>query len=484
MEDFEGDGVFWMPDNVDMRVAGRLTYDSANGANLSLIGALSNHDQMFSGNTVPARTIHGFADGRELTLIGCFVTNTRWQMPGLNTEKFRVGQILSGAYFEEATDLAFDGVSIELDQLTHWVGKTGITMQMRSAGAQSIDGMTVEYNQIPEELALWNEGEIKIGYGWGASGDNFVTTTISHRAFLTLNYNDRQPLSKILMDLNSIQDLVTLAVHAPAAPTNIELYRDDLVLGQEGGSFRKPISLGTENAAQLVREDRPQSWPNMYFLLRDIGGVSTIGRWIEMARRYRPVLGALLSLRYSARLYQENRYLNVMSAAESFHRLRFSNEVEPKSVAKARNKKIGKVIKATMGAETSRWVSGQLAFSNEPRLRRRLEELADFVGAPLGNLVGDVAAWCQVVTATRNRMTHEEEGIVDVTIPGDVYWLAESVYFLVMLCLFRECGVPDEVLVKSCETQSYIILKMSIDDAVLRCGKSFVKGWRGAADTP
>ena len=36
-----------------------------------------------------------------------------------------------------------------------------------------------------------------------------------------------------------------------------------------------------------------------------------------------------------------------------------------------------------------------------------------------------------------------------------MHWLAESLYFLVVLCLLRECGVPGKVLLKVQQNQMF-----------------------------
>ena len=42
------------------------------------------------------------------------------------------------------------------------------------------------------------------------------------------------------------------------------------------------------------------------------------------------LFGFPLSIRFAAGLYVENRFNNVISAAQSYHRLRFSHEIRPK----------------------------------------------------------------------------------------------------------------------------------------------------------
>jgi hypothetical protein len=52
-----------------------------------------------------------------------------------------------------------------------------------------------------------------------------------------------------------------------------------------------------------------------------LGGPPAVARWLNIAQRYWRALGLLLSARSSRPLYVENRFLNVVSGAETFHRL-------------------------------------------------------------------------------------------------------------------------------------------------------------------
>ncbi len=206
----------------------------------------------------------------------------------------------------------------------------------------------------------------------------------------------------------------------------------------------------------------------MFFPYEQLGGLSVVGRWIAVSRTYRPVLGALLTIRYSARIYVENRYLNVMAAAETFHRMRFANEVMPKAQYRALRRKIVKSIKFMLGSKIADWLHNQLLYANEPRLRARLVELADYAGEAFSWLVGDTAEWAHIVTKARNRMTHhDQQQDVGMSYTG-MYVLADSVYVLVMLCLLRECDPSTDALLQIRNAQRIVRLRQQLGTAVDR----------------
>lgn len=183
-----------------------------------------------------------------------------------------------------------------------------------------------------------------------------------------------------------------------------------------------------------------------------------------MARKYHIVVGSLLSIRYAAGLYVENRFNNVISAAESFHRLRFSNEVRPKDEYKQFVRELVKLVPK----EHRSWLGNQLQYSNEPRLRHRLSEMADHAGAAFTTLHDDPDAWATIVTESRNRLTHHDEEHALNFHGGDLYFLTESVFVLVMLCLFLECEMDGQAITAIGESDSIRFLRGKLTEIMPR----------------
>jgi len=110
----------------------------------------------------------------------------------------------------------------------------------------------------------------------------------------------------------------------------------------------------------------------MFFSCSQAGGVQTIVKWVALSRTYRLVLGLLLSSQYSVRMYEENSFANMISSAETFHRMRFDNELMPKADFKSYKRKMAKAVTKELGRRARDWINKQLEHSNEPRLRQRL----------------------------------------------------------------------------------------------------------------
>lgn len=449
MEGFEHEGIFWDCKNPDLKLVGRVSFDPLEGAALKIVGTFSNIADAVKPGPPDAKRIHGVADRTLMTLLGCQSVSTSFESPGVIREEYRVSFVLSGVHLGADDDLTFDEVSASYDQLARWIHRTGFQFKLETPTPElaNISKIGVEYIVQPEEVEQVDDLELKITLTWSTGSDGLTRFHIAQQTHLSLKYPELRGLDDILADTNGFQDLITLAADAPTVPVEISLWRTgltrEIALGQIAP---QEIKLFIANAAEQMRQEKPQQPERMFFMFDHIGGLKTLGRWVDVSRRYRIVLGSLLTIRYSARLYEENRYSNVISAAETFHRLRFPNYIMPATDFKSYRRKLVKVVKLAVGRKAADWLMSQLLYSNEPRLRQRLEVMASYAGDGFTAIVGDVHVWSAVVVMLRNRLTHHDAGRDIKGALEDLHFLTDSIYLLVMMCLLRECRVPDDVL--------------------------------------
>lgn len=446
MEPFEDEGVFWLPSHENEQRTGRLQFDPVEGATLIVMGGFGDIRQQFNQQP-PIVRIHGVAGKRYLTLNDCFITDTTFDMPGIPRQTYHVGAIITGHLFGEDEALTFDKCSVAFDQLANWVRRSGVKVSFETATPQPTqppDRIIIEFNQLQDDAVQLDEEELRLASTWGLSGDNITETHLSQGTHLELKYPSARSLESILSDVKHLQDMLTLAVAAPTVPTELVLWREDITRDFRPGETRlQEMTYYAGQLAERVRLEVPQSPARVLFQFSDIGGLPTMAQWLKIAREYRTVVGSLLSIRYAAGLYVENRFNNVVSAAESFHRLSFSNEVMPEEEFKEFRRSLIKAVPK----EYRNWLGNQLQYTNEPRLRHRLVEMVDHTGEAFASIYNEPDAWVTVVTESRNRLTHhDQEREVDFQ-SGDLYFLTESLFTLVMLCLLRECGMSGETLV-------------------------------------
>jgi hypothetical protein len=446
MEPFEHEGAFWLPDQADRAIAGRLTYSPSEGASLTVYGSIVDTNHALSAEALSR--IHGAAGRKKLTLVDCIHVQTNIQSPGIERQTFRVQRVLTGAHFGRDYELAFDEVAVAFDHLQDWIGKSGFSLEFDTGQSDDLANATqlrIKYDVLQDETVNVDTSELSLKFGWSLTNVIGYEQGIKQHAHLIIKYAERRRLNDIMEDVSCLQDLVTLAVDAPAVLTEIDLWRSDIV-HEHRPDVPTAIGLYAAFIAENVRQKDPQPSHLMFFPFEQVGALDAVGRWLAVSRTYRAVLGSLLTVQYASHLYAENRYYNVITASETFHRIRFPNEVMPRPEYRALGRKLVRVISTTLGRGFGAWLNAQLQYANEPRLRARLEELAKYSGPVFSWLVGDVAEWARTVTNARNRLTHHDQNRqlgVDYT---RLYYLSDSLYVLVMLCLLRECGLTDQVL--------------------------------------
>lgn len=477
MEPFEYEGTFWTVDELADEVGGRLSYIPAEGSTLSLTGTFIHDPSIAFGDTSakPIR-INGFADGKALTLEHCILTNTTIGMGGTSIARYYVRYVFVGTLFGKGEEISFDDLMIRFDQLTHWIDRRPFTLSLDSSEPDRLANVmssSITYRSPDLETGPMLEGEVRLGSVQSITGDRITEMRIGHQAQLGLRYGEPRDLADLIIDINSLQDLITLGADTPTVPEEIVLRRVDITQERgDGTEIQIPIRMYCGNAVERIRREHPQPSEILLPFTR-IGGIATVGKWVSISRQYRIVVGYLLSLRYATRLPEENRFTNAISAAETYHRLsiRFQNEVRSKVEYRAYRRKLIKAVRKFVGSNAANWVGDQLLFSNEPRLRDRLTELANHAGENFAAVVGDAATWASVVTTARNRLTHQDDSQPFEREIGDLTSLAESLYILMMICILKECDVTDEALADIPNVPRIHFLAAEIQSVVSRLSK-------------
>jgi len=109
-------------------------------------------------------------------------------------------------------------------------------------------------------------------------------------------------------------------------------------------------------------------------------------------------------------------------------------------------KRVDRIIE-TAPEEDRTWLRGKLAWSHEPSLADRLEELVILATPAASPYIGSARPWAQAVAKARNALVHRppKRDDPDVKDPEGLLVLEHSVAAVVTICLLRELGFdPDD----------------------------------------
>ena len=415
MENLDVAGTFWRAGKPDRKVSGRLTFNDADGLELSLIGSLYDSEELLDQLTGPVVSapqdgmrsesvrILGETTEGYVTLDHCLQKSGSFPLFGVPRpaqEVYRSETALLGAQFDENEPLVFTGVRTRIQYLEHWVGMSTVSINVDyDEKSRKIEQVRIINTPRDKMVTQTSMGELELSFGSVLVGDHIVESTIRQSLALEIRFSEPQSLRDTVGVCTSLQNLVTIGIDSPVSIDRVTLMHADL----DGpiDFCAQPVGIG---AKEGIKPPHPHE---MLFTFQGIGGLQGAAKWIDVAQKYRPVTSMLLSPKYRPPSYAEHRFFDSITAAETLARIRRQREGERIN-------------------------------------RHKLKQLAHEAGAAFKELAGDVNRLIDRVWDTRNdnvvhRGLHEGER-------PDLNLLAESLYFLVVLCLLKECGVPDAAL--------------------------------------
>lgn len=432
VESFEADGLFWLPENEDDQVAGRIIFDPSSGGRLELIGNFADieGDELSDQNVL----IHGVAGRRYLTLRNCFHRGYTTEYPGVRRDRYDTGTILAGHLFAVDDPMTFSEITFSTNNLLAWTGRSAFKERSERDSDGKYRGVAISISTQDSDEAAGDSFSLELLNTWKVS-QGVTRHVIEEDCYLRVAYPSPREYDLIMQDLRILQDLVTLATGMAAVPSKVHLAKDGLEHERRPG-HRKDIQIysGLQGYA-FAKEQESRKMPIRY---AGIGGIDAMARWLTFSRDRKPVLDLLLASRYQ-KMYVENRFLSGVSAAETLHRLEFLNEVRPAHEYKAFRRMLVRCVPKPHRS----WLSQQLAFANEPRLRHRLKELATH--AEVSEILGirDAAKWADHVANMRNRMVHHDAAKTESVTPAEFHWFAESLNLTVWLSFMKKCSFAD-----------------------------------------
>ncbi|KRG11823.1 hypothetical protein ACA29_13705 [Lederbergia galactosidilytica] len=182
-----------------------------------------------------------------------------------------------------------------------------------------------------------------------------------------------------------------------------------------------------------------------------------MNNWFSKSKKLEPVIDLYLTINYH-RTSLERHFLNLVQALEAYHRLTKINHVLPKKEHTARIQS----IVSSLPEEHQKWVKDSLAFSNEPRLHDRMEELLtpavktkspDFEAKyyhlfrlPNKEKIDII----RDIKNTRNYNTHFDEKLLRKSLKGEeLFQLVLLLKAMIEFYLLTELEIDEEIVLNS-----------------------------------
>jgi hypothetical protein len=438
MESLEAPGQWWLPERPDIKVAGTLAVAENGSAELRLIGSLRSFMEagesvaenglittVFSERSMQAAGLYprilGLADGRAFTLDDCIQTRRTENLfgGGLAYESIRVRQVLRGAHFDSGEDLEFVSAVVYLDWLAYWVVASGISESMEM---KEVEGAVLEpiehrltMKRIDSQEFLGLEGaEIRLEQAYGLNGDYVTERRLWQDFYFVVEVPRAVALSDLLYHVGALQNLLSIGTGRTGALKSITLRRPGVSPGADSAKYDMPIDLFAQWPISNPEAPRRLHSHELPFTLAQLGGVAGISQWLNAVEPHMAAVARILTTRYGPSPYASDSFMNCAAALEGYDKKKFGDGI---------------------------------IYVN--RLKRCIQN----AGVEFAGLVGQTDAWAAAVKKMRNDVAHHNAGMMSAS--TEQLLLGKSAYWLLILCLLRDAGVPNDVFANIAEHDAF-----------------------------
>lgn len=449
-------GLWWLPDAPDEQVPGVLRYDGKGGLSLSLIGAF---EDRITSNPAPGVTayhegsrtwevIHGAAEQREITLLGCVPTGSKRSMfarvKSPDKQTVTATTAIIGAHVSAEEDAAFALAEVSVEDLGLWAASSVFEGILGIVEGKPDGTGRISVSPVEAQSVVVDGTEYRLTHTHTLPFfDRRKGVTVGRmRDTTSIRITPDEPfaLSSALKATSLMQDLIALATHRAAGVIWVRLEvagtESALPSGQplprhSANVLYSPTVIGNHDAKAVDHH-------RVFFTCESLPFDEVVPRWCEAHGRLQASTNMLLGLRYAPARFIENNLLTAVGAAEVLHRgLRIDEKPFPRAEFAAMR---DAMLLQVPGEHRDRFKG---AIRNDPTLRDRLHALAARPDQEaIALLVPDVAHWARTTTRARNDLAHE--GRTPNHSIEELIAVVEVTTAVVILNVLHELGLPPE----------------------------------------
>lgn len=439
-------GFWWLPSNPSKRVPGIMKISDKDSICLELLGTFGGTTTLETNDFDDREIILGFTkDGKLLTLVES--ENLYFNLPsiGIITRKYRVNSFFVGVHFTKKEDIKFFKFSIEYTYLPTWVySRTPKFIEEWNPdipGDSFSDSIIANMN-APILEAKTTKGKISI-LPHRETFINSLESIQNKNARILIDLMDDLSMNECYLDfVYPLQNLLTLATNQNNFVISLVVFSRN---GTKSPNQIKPEEVPIQFISKITFQDKFQkkSSIQMLFSLKDIEDefALSIQKWLNLNEEVKHICDIYFGIKYAEFMYGEQRFLSVVQALESYHRIKFNNEQVSQE---EHNNRLQKIYTEVPDCYLD-WLKEKLNFSNEPSLKNRLEGLIRCYEGVIQSLTKNSDKFIARVKNTRNYFTHYDVSLKGKFAQGDeLFRLTQILFFLLRACLLNELGCTPE----------------------------------------
>jgi hypothetical protein len=427
-------GEWWLPGDRDSRAPGTITIAADDGAELEVLGTLTNGRQDSQLPVVLGRTLEGGPVTLEdVHYAGSNQRSSQWLEEPVRTERLAARVAYVGEELPAESDRAFRLARLGFTDLPEWIGGGAFHEDI-----QNLPRVELSYEPAPDITARLGFGTISIHHGWTTNAEGLRSRRIEKTVEFLVAADRPWSMSEWLSHVvRPLRHFMTFATERPNDVTSLTFTHHS----EESEPAPHQIAAHYSRVSVIAPPDLAPPW-EMLIDGSKLGKQLPIvlAKWFELTAKTGLVIDRLLAPRYRPDTLMENRFLDVVGAAEGYHRATRRNAVLPKATHQLR---LSSIVESAP-EEHRDWLRDKLANSNEPALRDRLVELCASVSGIVMPAIGSEPEYVKSVVQARNAVSHV--GTKKRPMPGghELWRLTEKTTLLLTACILKDLGLGDE----------------------------------------
>lgn len=428
-------GEWFLPGDESNKVVGVLTCCAISGIKLDLIGVF---DFM---NVRSCEFILGITtNGLKVTLMKAHVSQRTWEY--INTVSYTATYALIGEHYQNKNDLIFSEVRARFKNLNEWIGEYGFNSIKQNWQDRAVQ---VDY-KLPHPICFSITDQLQGKFNFTFSTPTFSTihkAIIEQKSEVVFESSEGADFYELLSIATHFQYFLSLGTFEAEYPLSITVLDQRMSSSEDSGDPYIKVFFMVGSGYDVV--GTKIIWQFLYNY-KDIQQDFTciMQQWFAQKDLLQPIIGLVMDRFYNGKRFTENSFLNVVQGLETFHRRFRKNEVNSREEYKAR---INKIIKS-VDEDLQQWLKEKLAFTNEPVLHDRLNELFNEVSnQTLQKILMNKEELIKTAKWSRNYYTHYDNSLKNKAIKGnELFILTERLRVLLIVVILQNVGFTKEKL--------------------------------------
>lgn len=437
------EALWWLPDEPEDKVPGKVHIHPEHGVQLILNGVFRAHgsrlgSSSFSDEAIILGTQYS---GAQFTLLEC--QEHKQEVPfggGFQRQRFVVDQALIGHHFESPEDVRLEKFYIEVTHLKDWMRNVGLRQPESAEGGFFIEYDPERATTIPELRASLPSASVVVRSKPKILGGHSVEEPVGVEISEWIEIIPDSPISvetAITSHIEPLIDFLTLATGAPNSLLHLKARHPEYT---------------EESPEQFIKiyptTDYPRfDWHSLFnrrkmlYLADDVRGrfQKVIDDWFNIYEDLEDVCDLFFGVHYNQNMPVTYRFLSVMRALETYHRVRFRKYKLPQEEHGERVKEIVSFIPSEY--DHRQWVNDVLYNSNYVTLRSRIIDLVEEGRPAIDDLVNLSEPFAKWAKDTRNFYTHRDErSSMNIARGEQLELLTQSLLWLLRILFMTEIG--------------------------------------------